>query len=513
MTPDTTAGGRVTLGPRTTTLAKLPMVLPYGTVLVDSDHRGIFANPAAGIITGMPHEEMHGRDFVTYFAEHERAAVFQDLTAAFGTQPITGTATVLWPNDEERRVRYAMHLLVDDRPLVAVTMGDITEEGRLARRAALLAQMASHAAFEESLESKLNKLAAGVVQATGAIACGVCLMDPDNHESKVFGSHGIAKDPEAETCWKDAMQRGARMPGSECVQQRRPFIQMDARTRKLEEAAFAPIHPWLREAAWDAIASLPLIYRGRVVGSLNAFYPRGKSPGEADIPFLTAIADHAAITAEDARLFAEARQKAILEERQRIARELHDSVSQALYGIALGARTARMLLDRDAAQVAEPLDYVLSLAEAGLAEMRALIFELRPETLEAEGLIAALTKQIESARARHGLDVQAEWHGGEPQVTYETKEAVYRIAREALNNVIRHARARRATLRLESRGRQIVMDISDDGIGFSSEDSFPGHLGLRSMRERAEQVGGTLDVESAPSAGTRVRVSIPLAGA
>jgi signal transduction histidine kinase len=85
-------------------------------------------------------------------------------------------------------------------------------------------------------------------------------------------------------------------------------------------------------------------------------------------------------------------------------------------------------------------------------------------------------------------------------------------AREALNNITRHARARRATLRLESTGGEIVLDISDDGIGFSSEDSFPGHLGLRSMRERAQRVGGTLDVESVPSAGTRIRVRIPPAG-
>jgi signal transduction histidine kinase len=166
------------------------------------------------------------------------------------------------------------------------------------------------------------------------------------------------------------------------------------------------------------------------------------------------------------------------------------------------------LLDRDPAQAAEPLEYVLSLAEAGLAEMRSLIFELRPEALETEGLVAALTKQIDSARARHGLQIQAEWCD-EPELPYEVKEAVYRIAQEALNNIIKHARARRIQIRLSGCQTEVMLEVADDGVGFTSEDSFPGHLGLRSMRERAARVGGTLQVESAPSQGTRIRVRIP----
>jgi signal transduction histidine kinase len=298
------------------------------------------------------------------------------------------------------------------------------------------------------------------------------------------------------------------MPGFESIQQRKPLIHLDKRRKLLDDPAYEPIHPWLREAAWDAVVSLPLIYRGRAVGSLNVFYPRGKNPGETDIAFLTAIADQAAVTVENARLFAEAKDKAILEERQRLARELHDSVSQALYGIALGARTARTLLDRDPPRAAEPLDYVLSLAEAGLTEMRSLIFELRPEALETEGLVAALTKQIDSARARHGLEVKAEWCS-EPELPYEIKEAVYRIAQEALSNIIKHAHARRIEVRLSGCQDEVALEVSDDGIGFASEESFPGHLGLRSMRERAARLGGTLQVESAPSQGTRIHARIP----
>lgn len=489
-------------------LGNLLDALPDGIVVLDADRRCLFANPAAGEIMGVTRDELLGRDLGTAVPMRDRMSLIDNIEAALNVQAVRGTVVFLRPNGEKREVDYSMRLFVDGRPLVVASFRDVTDTGRVVRKAALLAQIASHAAFEGSLESTLDKLAEGVVQATGTVACGVCLIDAESQEFKVFGSYGIPKDPEADAKWKEAMRRGARMPGSESIQQRKPLIHLNARRQKLDDPAFEPIHPWLQEAAWDAVVSLPLIYRGRAVGSLNVFYPRGKDPGEAEIAFLTAIADQAAVTAEDARLFEEAKEKAILEERQRIARELHDSVSQALYGIALGARTARTLLDRDPTRVAEPLDYVLSLAEAGLAEMRSLIFELRPETLETEGLVAALTKQIDSARARHGLEVQAEWCD-EPDLPYEVKEAVYRIAQEALNNIVKHARARRVEVRLSGCQEEVVLEVGDDGIGFASEDSFPGHLGLRSMRERAGRLGGTLQVESGPTQGTRIRARIP----
>jgi signal transduction histidine kinase len=215
------------------------------------------------------------------------------------------------------------------------------------------------------------------------------------------------------------------------------------------------------------------------------------------------------VALENARLLSEARGKAALEERQRLARELHDSVSQALYGIALGAKTARTLLDQNPRLAGDPLDYVLSLSEAGLAEMRALIFELRPESLETEGLVAALEKQAAALGARHEIGVQTVLCD-EPQTSPETKEALYRIAQEALHNTVKHARASNAEIRMECYPDKITLEISDDGVGFDTSGDFPGHLGLRSMRERAERLGGTLEVESAPAEGTRIRALMPV---
>jgi signal transduction histidine kinase len=166
------------------------------------------------------------------------------------------------------------------------------------------------------------------------------------------------------------------------------------------------------------------------------------------------------------------------------------------------------LLDRDPTKVAEPLEYVLSLAEAGLAEMRALIFELRPESLQTEGLVAALAKQADSLRARHRLDVRTDFCA-EPDIPLEAKEALYRIAQEALHNIAKHARATTVELSLNSRNGELKLEISDDGVGFHPGGEFPGHLGLRSMRERAERLGGAFAVESAPGKGARLRIHLP----
>jgi signal transduction histidine kinase len=186
-------------------------------------------------------------------------------------------------------------------------------------------------------------------------------------------------------------------------------------------------------------------------------------------------------------------------------------VSQALYGIALGARTARTQLDRDPANAIEPVEYVLSLAEAGLAEMRALIFELRPESLQTEGLVAAIEKQVASTRARYSLDVRANL-GIEPDIRIDVKEALYRVTQEALHNIVKHAQAHSVEVILHTDAESIALEVRDDGRGFDASASYPGHVGLHSMRERVEKLHGDIRIESALGAGSRVCVQIPLDG-
>jgi len=210
-------------------------------------------------------------------------------------------------------------------------------------------------------------------------------------------------------------------------------------------------------------------------------------------------------------LYEQAQELVSLQERQRLARELHDSVSQVLYGIGLEAHIAReaLQMEGDSEQAVESIDYVLALAGAGLAEMRALIFELRPESLEIEGLVAALTKQVAVLRARYNLTVEGDL-GEEPHLPIEMKHALYRITQEALHNIVKHARASTVVLRLTKEANEIILEVRDNGRGFDPAGSFPGHLGLRSMRERVTKVDGTLTIESVPGQGTCVGVRMPM---
>lgn len=267
----------------------------------------------------------------------------------------------------------------------------------------------------------------------------------------------------------------------------------------LFETAYRDIHSWM---------GVPLESNDRVVGMLTVSHNQPDFYTEHHASLVTAVATQVAVAIENARLYEQAQQLAAVEERQRLARELHDSVSQALYGIALGARTARTLLDRDPAKAAEPVDYVLSLAEAGLAEMRALIFELRPESLEIEGLVAALDKQVAATAARYGIQVTAEL-SEEPEMDLAQKEIFYRIGQEALHNVVKHAHATKATLRFGAENGSYVLEVGDDGVGFDTGQSFPGHMGLVSMSERAASIGAELEVESKPGEGTVVKLRAP----
>ena len=249
--------------------------------------------------------------------------------------------------------------------------------------------------------------------------------------------------------------------------------------------------------------------RGEVFAVFNVYYATRHAFGEAERRLFIALAQRAGLAIENARLYEAARGKAALDERQKLARDLHDSLSQGLYAIALNAASATELLPPGPSQLRDLVGDVVRLADAGLAEMRALIFELRPESLESEGLAAAIEKQVAALQARYTLLVKTKLDL-EPNLPLATKEAVYRIVQEALHNIARHARARTVEVVLEEHVSQLELRISDDGKGFDPSATFAGHLGLRSMRERAEALGGSLDIHSTPGHGTRVTLYVPV---
>jgi PAS domain S-box-containing protein len=480
--------------------------------LVDVESRRVVeSNQAFRETLGYSAEELQGMTLYDVVA-HDKASVDDNVRRVTeGRNPSVG----------ERKYRRRDGSLLDmevsagvilryGRETMCAVAHDVTERRRaqelLEARVATLSRISAELTLDLPGESTLDTLAESAVGASSAVACGVVLLDGEAGRADLFGSHGL---PEGYTAGlQEAYRAGVHSPSLEAFRARRPVLVHGMRRAILEDPLYAPVHRFVRDALWDVVYSLPLVARGRALGAIFfCFLPNGE-PGEDERTFLRAIADQAAIAVENAGLLVEAREKAALEERQRLARELHDSVSQALYGIALGTQTARERLEEGRPGAREPLDYVLSLAEAGMAEMRALIFELRPESLEQEGLVAALSKQVAALEARHDIEVEDDLRE-EPPIPLPVKEAIYRIAQEALHNTIRHARAGKVAISLNRDLDSTSVEVRDNGLGFDAGADFPGHLGLRSMRERATRLGGTLEVLSAPGSGTTVRARIP----
>ncbi len=205
------------------------------------------------------------------------------------------------------------------------------------------------------------------------------------------------------------------------------------------------------------------------------------------------------------------------EERQRIARDLHDSVSQSLFSMTLHARVAERSLQltgtQDNARVVRELNQVGELSRSALAEMRALIFELRPGGLAEEGLVTALTKHAGAVSAREGLAIDVSGPPERLPISPDREEHLYRVGQEALANVVKHAQAGQITVTVRVEGTTVELEVRDDGRGFNPQAAYLGHLGLTTMRSRAGEMGADLNIASAPGSGTSVRVRLPIPAA
>jgi PAS domain S-box-containing protein len=196
------------------------------------------------------------------------------------------------------------------------------------------------------------------------------------------------------------------------------------------------------------------------------------------------------------------------QERAHLARELHDSVTQALFSMTLVTRSVELLIDRDPAIAKEKLTSLRDLQREALAEMRALIFELRPGNLENDGLLPALRTHTAALQGRIGLPVVVTSELSE-RLPLEVEEVLYRIAQEALHNVVKHAAARQVEVAIDRRGSDVVLRIRDDGKGFDAAAVPDGHLGLTGMRARADKIGSSYTVSSRPGEGTTIEVIVP----
>jgi two-component system nitrate/nitrite sensor histidine kinase NarX len=252
---------------------------------------------------------------------------------------------------------------------------------------------------------------------------------------------------------------------------------------------------------------IPLAVRGRIIGGMGVAHEKRNyfTAHQADLAL--SVANQAAITMINAELYGHAQELAVLEERQRLARNLHDAVNQSLFSAGLIAEVLPRLWDRNQEDARNSLEDLRSLTRGAMAEMRALLAELRPSTLTDSSLSDLLRLLGNAFTGRTNVPVTVNLMG-EFSIPAEAQIAFYRVCQEALNNIAKHAKASQVEIDLKQEETVIEMRIHDDGTGFDTNQSFPGgHYGLGMMRERAEAVGALLSITSQPGHGTELKIS------
>lgn len=259
-------------------------------------------------------------------------------------------------------------------------------------------------------------------------------------------------------------------------------------------------------------SSIPLYAHGKKLGVLNVASPDWRELSSDDLRLLYTIGDLMSISIERARLFAHSAEYGAVEERNRLAREIHDTLAQGLAAIALQLETADALLESgtDPARAQQAIEQSLSLIRANLEEARRSVLDLRAAPLEGRSLTQVLEMMTEQAAAQGNLKVNLDVTGGNRPLPLRVETGLYRIAQEALTNIQRHADAKRVLIRLVATPGRVELNIEDDGRGFDPTQVPKGRYGLIGLRERVKLLGGTLTVDSRSGGGTRLEVSVPL---
>jgi len=480
-----------------------------GICVVDAERRYVYANPAACQMLGRPVEQLRGRDFLGSFPAREHATVLGRLPRQLGDTVAPFTCTLRGSDGAGREIDCSAFTveMADSLHVVAI-FRDLAGPRAAARTAVALAQTAAQLVGAGTTEEILVGIARHAVEGTRALTVGIVVVGND-HKLTASGGYGFPDAGRSRAAWTAGSVTLDDLPGGDTLLADRPVVLPDARSAWEASPVMAGFAATVASMDWQGAVYVPLSWEGQVLGVFGVYLPSGLAgPSEAELAFYTALADQAAVVVTNARLAASV-------ERSRLARELHDSVSQALFSMTMHARAAQLSLAKAGLDESGPLGRsVAQLAEltrGALAEMRALIFELRPGALAEEGLVAALRKQGAALTAREQVAITVE--GPEPRLELGAgvEEHLYRIVSEALHNVVKHAGADSAAVTVTVQEDVLRVTVSDDGAGFDPDAEHAGHLGLSTMAERAEVIRADLAITSAPGTGTTVTVSLPQA--
>jgi signal transduction histidine kinase len=415
----------------------------------------------------------------------------------FGVFNVHSTEPRVFTTDEQRRL-----LGLATRAALAIENARLFTQSERRRRdmeALYRADELLHRSLQ--LQDVLRAICIVVTDILGADKTSVLVWD-ERHERMVIGAGRGYSD---ETLAKLTFLPGEGIAGKVAVTGKPLFVEdarNDPRTAARINAITAP------EEVVSYIC-VPIVVRGEVFGVFSVNYRQPQKFSDEDLRPLEALAQRAAVAVQNAELYERAQQVAVLEERQRLARELHDAVTQTLFSASLIAEVLPKLWDRDPSQVRHRLDELRRLSRGALAEMRTLLFELRPAALAEASLVDLIRQLVEATSSRGAVLVELTLSGDPRPLPAEVNVGLYRLTQEALNNVCKHAEARQAWVKLAYGRGRVELVVRDDGRGFDPDPALipAGHFGLGIMRERAELLGAKLRVDSRVGAGTTVRIA------
>jgi signal transduction histidine kinase len=513
----------VDLGPRGTCApsheagtvpAELVEHAPEGLAVIDADARFVEANPAAVALCGLRPGAVTGA-----------RSPFPPPDAVASASGGESTADWQLAPGVRREFAYVLNQM-PGRQLWVVSFRDVSVSRQHQRRLAAIAKAASSVASKRSLVGTLETLAREVARTDSLAGVQVLTTNPAGDRLHVMGAAGFGRAPDFFDKLMECRALGARLITLEALESRKPFVVADRYDVIQREPAWAPLHELMRHPRWGWFASVPLLARGEPVGILNAYFAPGQTVGDTELAFLLAMAEQAAMAVDHAALLDRERDVARREERQKLARDLHDSVVQQVFSMMMQARSLGVLVQRGLAplpeKVAQVADDLSTSAEDVLADLRGMVVELRPATGTERGLLSALRSLVDTTQARTELSVELAMDDSAQEISEldaDLLEDVYRIVAEALHNSVKHAAAARVVihLRVASHGsrRRLLAEVIDDGCGLgggSDRRSGPasGGMGMAVMQERAARWGGVVRVRDLPSGGARMQLTLPL---